>query len=638
MAEDTGPKEPLGGKRISDLVELMEANNKSTSKIEVDGRNTRRHLLEMKNMQRVMNDFQARTVYGFENFQEMLDSQKLQDAENKMENRTIFQEIRDALKAMPGDTGKAVEKESAMGGFGKMLGAGAGVGLAGAGIGLGIAAVFATAPKLINMFETMDVDKIESNVLQLVGINEAVEEKGGNLLLDGGSLAIALGAIGTGLAIFAVGGSAAEAANRFQSDDWIQTIKNNVLELLSIESAVEAQGQSLLGGSSKLAVALTALGVGLAAFGIGKAAGGVGEAISEFTSGENFAEDIKDEVETLLSIDLIPKTDPEQAGFVGTMSTLALGLSAFAVGKTFSSVGDMLTKFPAGDNFAQDIKDEVETLLSIDLGSAQDTGKFILTMGGLSAGLVAFAYGKAGSGVADAFTRFTQGDNFAEDVKKEVETLLTIGQGADASAAENAASALTSLAGGLATFAGAQGLGALSSLADSVISFFTGGKNPVDQALLLGENATKVQAGADAFDDFAEALGKFSNIRFEFDAEEFTEQALDAAKTLEAIMTGGKIPNTGIFFNEKMESGLSGLIPEMDAFSGSMERLNNSMGANIALASAENDALRVSAGQGGASGGGSAAFVDQSNKRGGDTILIQQSNTDIVSESLRMER
>ena len=80
MAED---KKPLGQKGIGDLIALMEANNKSTKKIEVDGRNTRRHLLEIKNMQKVMNDFQSRTVFGCENFQDMINSQSLQGEEKE---------------------------------------------------------------------------------------------------------------------------------------------------------------------------------------------------------------------------------------------------------------------------------------------------------------------------------------------------------------------------------------------------------------------------------------------------------------------------------------------------------------------------------------------------------------------------
>ena len=66
---DKGKKAGPGKSEFAKLIEVMESNNKSTDKIEIDGRNTRRHLLEMKNMQKVMNDFQARTVFGFENFE-----------------------------------------------------------------------------------------------------------------------------------------------------------------------------------------------------------------------------------------------------------------------------------------------------------------------------------------------------------------------------------------------------------------------------------------------------------------------------------------------------------------------------------------------------------------------------------------
>ena len=37
--------------QFQELIDLMAANNKSTIEIERDGRNTRRHLLEMKKLQ-----------------------------------------------------------------------------------------------------------------------------------------------------------------------------------------------------------------------------------------------------------------------------------------------------------------------------------------------------------------------------------------------------------------------------------------------------------------------------------------------------------------------------------------------------------------------------------------------------------
>ena len=424
MAEEEKPKRSAPGKTdFAKLIEVMESNNKSTAKIEIDGRNTRRHLLEIKNMQKVMNEFQARTVFGFENFQDMIDSQKLQGMEDNRERMSIFEEIRDELRNMPKETAIEninVQDKSKSGGLlaniGKMIG-GAGIG-AGA-VGVGIAAVFATAPKLIDTFETMDVPAIKKNIMELVGINKEVEKEGGNLLVDGGSLALAMTGIGIGLAALGIGSATAGAADKFLDEGWTDRIKENVLSLLSIETAVEAQGQSLLKGSSKLGTALAALGIGLAAFGIGKAAGGVGDAISEFTTGTNFAEDIKDEVETLLSIDLVPKTDRKKAGFLGTMSALSAGLVAFAIGKGAAGAADAITKFSSGDNFAEDIKDEVETLLTIPSLPGANLGKkglvsFIGTMSALGIGLVAFAAGKGAAGISDAFTKFTAGDNFAD--------------------------------------------------------------------------------------------------------------------------------------------------------------------------------------------------------------------------------
>jgi len=586
MAEDNKPKKDAPGtKGIATLIEVMEANNKSTAKIAIDGQNTRRHLLEMKNMQKVMNDFQARTVYGFENFQDIIDSQKLQGMEDNRERMSIFEEIRDELRQLPKDTAAATATASEksgggalLGNIGKMVG-GAGIGVG--AIGVGIAAVFATAPKLIETFETMDVPAIKKNIMDLIGINQEVEKQGGNLLVDGGSLALAMTGIGIGLAALGIGAGISGGVDKFLDEGWTDRIKDNVVNLLSIEAAVSEQGQSLLGGSSKLALALGALGAGLAVFGFGKAAEGVGDAVTKFSSGENFAEDIKKEVETLLSINLVPKTDPKKAGFLGTMTALGAGLVAFAIGKSGSGAADAITKFTAGDNFAQDIKDEVETLLTIPNlpGAALGEGglaNFIGTMTALGAGLIAFSAGKGAAGISDAFTKFTSGDNFADDVKTEVETLLTMGDGADIQKSKAVKTALTDLGLGLAAFAGSKGLNAIADLGAGIVSFFTGTKNPVDQAIELGKNATDVQAGADAFDDFAMALGKFSNVNIDFDAKKLAKDLYAASKTLELAIVGG---SEGFIFKEKFV-GIKNFQDDMDNASAGIERLRGALNMN----------------------------------------------------------
>lgn len=657
MAEEEKPKRSAPGKTdFAKLIEVMESNNKSTAKIEVDGRNTRRHLLEIKNMQKVMNEFQARTVFGFENFQDMIDSQKLQGMEDNRERMSIFEEIRDELRNMPHETAIeniSVQDKSKSGGMlaniGKMIG---GVGIGAGAVGIGIAAVFATAPKLIKTFETMDVPAIKKNIMDLISINSEVEKEGGNLLADGGSLAIALTGIGIGLAVLGIGSGTAGAVDKFLEEGWTDRIKQNVLDLLSIEAAVSEKGGSLLGDSSKLGLALSALGLGLAAFGIGKAAGGVGDAISTFTSGKNFADDIKEEVETLLSINLVPKTDPEKAGFLGTMTALGAGLVAFAIGKTGAGVADAITTFSSGDNFAQDIKDEVETLLTIPNlpGAALGEGglaKFIGTMSALGVGLVAFSAGKGAAGISDAFTKFTAGDNFADDVKKEVETLLTMGDGADIEKSKAVKTALTDLGLGLAAFAGSKGLNAIADLGAGIVSFFTGTKNPVDQAIELGKNAADVQAGADAFDDFAMALGKFSNVNIDFDAKKLAKDLYAASKTLELAIVGG---SEGFIFKEKFV-GIKNFQDDMDNASAGIERLRGALNMNaggvsmsspgpiqgmtVDTLSAENAILKMATPA--TTGNINTAVKQGDNIRGGDQILIQN-NTSSVTDSLQVDR
>tara|TARA_B100001093_G_scaffold93186_2_gene85433 strand:+ start:2726 stop:4729 length:2004 start_codon:yes stop_codon:yes gene_type:complete len=579
---------PLGKTGIAELVELMQSNNKSTGEIEKDGRNTRRHLLEMKNMQKVMNDFQARSVYGFENFQDMIDSQKLQDTEDEKESKTIFQEIRDELRALPKETAQASAKESKGDGISSKLGGILkGAGFAAAGVGVGIAAVFATAPKLIDAFTNMDVKKISNQVSGLIGINKRVEEEGGNLLVDGGSFLIGMGFIGAGLALFAAGGAFASASDYFLKDGWVQTIQQNVSDLLAIGTNVSGSTVSALGESGAFFLSMSGLGAGLAIFAVGKAASGVAEAITMFTSGSNFAEDIKQEVATLLTIPDLPGAKLGEGGlatFIATMGGLMLGLLAFSIGKGVAGAADAatVTTMFQGSNFGADIRDEVKALLEIPSlpgANSNNIEAFKKTMGGLSLGLGLFAVGKGAAGIADflTLTTATSGSNFATDLKDEVDTLLTVGQGADVEKSNKAAIALAKLGAGLGAFAVAKGINAFADMASGIAGFFTGAKNPVDQAIHLGEKSDEVQAGADAFGDFADALGRFSNIKVKFDADAFIKEAADSAKAIEAIMTGGKIEIPGLFNDKTIDPGLSELIPQMDAFSASMINMQNSI-------------------------------------------------------------
>lgn len=575
MADE--PKKPLGEKNdIQDLIALMQQNNKSQGEIEKDQRNTRRHLLELKNMTKTLSSLQERTAFGFENFQEMIDSNNLQGQEDSRERTTLFQEIRDELRNLPKDTAEASSEESrkGRGGFGKLGGILAGLGIASVGIGVGIAAVFYTAPQLIKAFEKMDAAKVAQNVETLVGINQMVEDKGGNLLLDGGSLALAMTGIGVGLLALGIGSAANAGVDKFLEDGWAEKVVDNVTTLLSIS---QLQGGSLnfLGQGGGFALAMSGIGLGLAAFGIGKVADGTATAINKFAAGDNFAERIKKEVETLLSIDM-SKADGNKTQFIATMSSLGLGLAAFSVGKAGAGVAEGVNFFARGDNFADDIKKEVETLLEIPNlpGVGGDTAGFLAVMTGISAGLGAFAVTKGASGVAEFLNL---GGNFATGIKEETDVLLTIGEGADEERSRKAAKALAHLSGGLALFAGSKGIGAFTTLGSSIVDFFTGNKNPIDQALLLGENSDKVQSGADAFMTFADALTKFTNVSLDFDAEKLAEELYEASKVLELALIGG---SEGFIFKEEFV-GLNNLGGDIDRAVININKLKDALSLDI---------------------------------------------------------
>jgi hypothetical protein len=195
-------------------------------------------------------------------------------------------------------------------------------------------------------------------------------------------------------------------------------------------------------------------------------------------------------------------------------------------------------------------------------------------MGGISAGLGAFAVTKGAAGLSEFLNL---GGNFAEGIKDEVATILSIGENADSERTKKASAALIEISKGIGIFAGAQGLGALSGLSSSILNFFTGNSNPINQALKLGENAEDVQAGADAFTDFANAISKFSNINLDFDAEAFAKDLYAASKTLELALVGG---SEGIIFKSKFV-GLNNLTSDIDQAIVNINKLKDSLSLDI---------------------------------------------------------
>ena len=559
MADDTNFKQ---------LVELMAENNRATGEIERDGRNTRRHLLEMKKMQSSALEVSQSLSTVFDNFFEAMDASALSNAEKEAERASIFEEMRDQLRdgikvENTGGGGNDVSSKDGKSLMGKLGGLMGGAAMAAGGLLAGVGIGAAGLTYAMGQLEEMDTSKIKENVDDLLEMAESDRMTVENVA----GVAATMTALGVGLAAFSVGSGAAAAIQKFtEGSDWPQDIKDNVEKLLSI-----ADIPGMGGDAAAVTTTLTGLGVGLAAFGIGKAADGVGTAISTFASGDNFAENIKKEVETLLSIDTAGVF--ETAGLVATLTGLGVGLAAFSVGKGTAGVADAVTKF-SGENFAADVKREVETLLSIDT-SKGDLGDFVKTMGLLGAGLVAFSTGKGAAGAADALTQFTAGDNFAEDIKSEVNTLLTIGEDASMERTLAATGALTALGAGLTAFGAGKGVNALAEIGSSIVGFFTGQKSPVEQAIEVGEKADTIQAGADAFSAFADVFQRMATMgEMSFgDMDEAIEDLDQYARTLETILQGGTLTDGRNFKTD----GLANLTEDVDKAVANIERVRGAL-------------------------------------------------------------
>lgn len=633
------PTPPESGGSLEQLIELMAENNRATSEIERDGRNTRRHLLEMKKIQQASLDMSDRVNTGFDNFFETMNANKLGDEEKANERSSIFEEIRDELREMR-SSGIPQEGGSSSGGgstgFMKALG-GAGLGVGAAAVG--VAAVFASSAFLIKTIENMDGKKIVQNVDDLLGISRLDADEGAAAEVFG-----TLAAIGAGLMVFSAGSSAAALSqgviDKFEGGGWPDKIKENVAKLLSI---ADLEGMSV-GNVAGVATTMAALGLGLLAFSAGAATGaavtGVDEAVKHFSGNDGFAKSIKDNVETLLSIDTSGGSSLEIAG---TMAALSAGLIAFSIGSATATAAEgasqAIEKFSGGGNWAENIVSNITTLLSIADLSFGDVAKTTGALGTLGTGLAAFGVGQFFAGVGDAVSS-------ADSIVSEVDKLLTIGENADRERTLAATGALTSLGVGLTAFAAGKGVNALSDLGASIVGFFTGTKSPIEQAIEVGEKADTIQAGADAFSSFADVFERMSLMGdISISMGSAITDLDDNVRLLETILQGGTLTRG---FNFETD-GLANLGDDVDKAVANFNKIqgilsmntpdgttaaatSDNTGIDLMNISAENVELRTSRQQ------AAPSLVDASsqtsNNRGGDTYNMTPVKPSKTKEAL----
>lgn len=392
-------------------------------------------------------------------------------------------------------------------GFSGLLG-GIGAGIGGALTGLaGVAALATLGLSLV------DADKIKSNVETLLSIGDRYEGDAASIaarLGKDGAVIIGLNALGGALVKFAAGGAFNAGVDYF-AGDWAENVAKNVNSILSIGdnfNLTTLKGFEDAVKAAALPAFLGALGKGLTLFALGGAATGTSDGINEFIGigANNWAKNVKDNVETLLSINIgegvLEKLGSvlKAGALVAVMTQLGLGLGAFAVGGVATGISNFLN-IGDGDNWGETVKSNVESLLSIGnlkTATLANVSGVMASLSAIGGGLAIFGGGAAiagvGQGVAEVQQSFSikelkEGINFltngggdgpsnwAEGLVKNVKTLLSIGDITNLKNVSEFAGAMTAIASGLAVFGVGTAIGGVGvAVADIVagIRFLSG--------------------------------------------------------------------------------------------------------------------------------------------------------------------
>ena len=439
---------------------------------------------------------------------------------------------------------------------------GAGIGAAASGIGaglksMGIAALFGAGATALLSFLDLDVKKIKENVVELLSIQDEFEGGAGEFFKKGGSFFVAMTGIGIGLAAFGIGAGAVALSQFLAPDDWTQRVVDNVTTLLGINKLFDGFGGALVEGGTFF-VAMTAIGTGLGVFGAGSALAG----LSQFILSDDWAQRVVDNVTTLLGIsklfDGFGDALSKGGSFFVAMTAIGAGLATFGAG---SAVAGALTMFQ-DPNWSQTIVDNVATLLSISSlpGIGMDTAIFTAVMTGIGAGLVAFAIGKAGNATGDAISKFT--GNFADNIVKDVKTLLGMldEDNINVEQSNKFVKVMANLGLGLGAFALAKGMNALADIGTAISGFLTGQGSPIKQLLNLAGSVGDLERVGGALEKISTSLSSFANIRIntdDMDLEKLIMKLGKALPNLEVLANGGELDGSGFFRDIKIKGLLS---------------------------------------------------------------------------------
>ena len=165
-------------------------------------------------------------------------------------------------------------------------------------------------------------------------------------------------------------------------------------------------------------------------------------------------------------------------------------------------------------------------------------------MTGIGAGLVAFAIGEGAAGTAGAISKFSDGGNFGEKIKKEVVTILSILNDPNVSKerAIEFNSVMGSISKGLIKFATGSFVSDLGAAAGAILGFFTGSDSPIVSMLSLAKNQDKLFLASEAIDKLTISLGNINRLTFngsKLNMKAFAEDLVESVPLIEAAIMGG---------------------------------------------------------------------------------------------------
>jgi len=414
------------------------------------------------------------------------------------------------------DTAETVATLTTLGAALAIFGAGSAI------VGLGSA--------LANFMDPNWADTIKQNVINLVSIADEVG------LVDTAETVATLAALGVGLAFFGAGSAIAglgSAIANFSDPAWAQNIVDNVVTLVGMNEQVS------LVDAIKFPLKMAPIALGLAAFGVGSAVAGIGDAIANFSS-PGWAQNIVDNVVTLVGInDSVSLIDAIK--FPLKMAPIAAGIAIFGIGSAVAGIGDALANF-ASPGWAQNIVDNIVTLMQVTELPMTDVAEFPIIMGALGLGMAAFALGEG----ANAIAQFASSEDWAEKIKKNVVTLLSIvdAEGVDQSKANEFVLVMGKISAGLMAFSAGKLVDSLVGAGSAILNFITGNESPVEQMMKIADRADELNTGADALDRIRGALSGLGNLKFDgsdLGLEEFAEDLMKAVPTLESAIMGGVV-------------------------------------------------------------------------------------------------